>query len=325
MHYISGIRFAAGLLAMAVGLAAQAAPEARTSLKTEDAGLIWFASAGGLAPSANPLLLVPGDSAVISGDLKFPAGPGPFPAVVLAHGCNGIDQSMHDWAGILRSSGYATLVLDSFTGRDLTEVCTNPYRLSGPQRIPDSYGALRILATHPKVDPQRVVLMGFSHGAIMGLGAATEWAKKNFAAGKPSFRAFVMFYPYCNISFPEDEKISAPLRMHLGGQDDWTPAANCVQYAARLKASGQDASAITYADAYHGFDIAGLPVFRLPDAPNAANCVLRQDSILGPAPGPGAWVACAGKGATVGGNATARTQAIENVRGQLAELLKAGS
>jgi dienelactone hydrolase len=92
-------------------------------------------------------------------------------------------------------------VFDSFRGRNLIEVCTNARTLTGTQRIPDAYGALRILVTHPKIDPRRVALMGFSHGGILTIGASTVWAKETFApSGQPAFRAFLPFYPYCGPS-----------------------------------------------------------------------------------------------------------------------------
>jgi len=93
------------------------------------------------------------------------------------------------------------------------------------QRVPDAYGALRLLAAHPRIDPRRIALMGFSHGGALTMLASTAWAKDTYAAGGlPSFRAFFPFYPNCNPSFPERSRVSAPVRIHTGAADDWTPA-----------------------------------------------------------------------------------------------------
>jgi dienelactone hydrolase len=117
---------------------------------------------------------------------------------------------------VLRDWGYATFALDSFTGRKLREVCSDATVLSGIQRIPDAYGALRLLATHPRIDARRAALMGFSHGGILTLNAATLWAKETYVpAGQPAFRAFLPFYPYCNTVYPERDHVSAPLRIHI--------------------------------------------------------------------------------------------------------------
>jgi len=133
------------------------------------------------APSRQPAAVF-GDPVVISGDLRFPSGTGPFPAVILAHGCGGIQNAETGWASVLREWGYATFVIDSFRGRNLTEVCTSAGTLTAAERIPDAYGALRILATYPKIDGRRVGLMGFSHGGGLTMGASTTWA--------PPFLAF---------------------------------------------------------------------------------------------------------------------------------------
>jgi dienelactone hydrolase len=70
--------------------------------------------------------------------------------------------------------------------------------------------------------------MSFSHGGRLTLDALTVWAKETFAPlGQPGFRAFLSFYPPCNIVYPERERIAAPLRIHTGELDDWTPAAPC--------------------------------------------------------------------------------------------------
>ena len=293
------------------------------ALSATDSGNVWFATAGSLVRTVDRSSFVMADPVVISGDLKFPSGSGPFPAVVLAHGCEGPGGAETRWAPILRDWGYATFVIDSLRGRGLQEVCTSATTLTGTQRIPDAYGALRILVTHPKIDAARVALMGFSHGGTLTMGASTVWAKEAFApTGRPAFRAFFPFYPFCNITYPEDERISGPVRIHAGELDDWAPAGPCVHLAQQLKGSGQDAMATVYRDAHHSFDNIGRSLLHLPNVDNAANCSFQIASILGPFPPPGAAANCFRKGATIAWSPEATEQASRNVRAQLAELLR---
>jgi dienelactone hydrolase len=310
------------LVAVAVAGCAPALKDLKPALSAADSGGIWFASAGTLVWSPDRSRLVPGEPVALSGDLRFPLGAGPFPAVVLAHGCNGISAGVTAWASALRDWGYATFVVDSFRGRGLLEVCTNALALIGTQRIPDAYGALRALATHPRIDARRVALMGFSHGGILAMGASTAWARGTFAPpDRPAFRAFLPFYPACNAVYPERERIAAPVRLHVGELDDWTPAAPCVQLVEMLRASGQDASITVYPGAHHSFDGLGTSLVHLPNVDSGADCTLRVASILGPIPRAGELARCLRKGASVGPNPEARAQARRNVRAQLHELL----
>lgn len=313
-------------LALATITSAGCAPalkDVKPALATTDSGTVWFATAGSVVRTAQVLRYAPGDPVVLSGDLRFPSGSGPFPAVILAHGCSGTGNAETGWAPVLREWGYATFILDSLRGRNLSEVCTNPSALTGTQRIPDAYGALRVLATHPGIDARRVALMGFSHGAILTLGASTVWARETFAAsGQPAFRAFLPFYPYCNTLYPERERISAPVRMHSGQLDDWTPAAPCVRLVEALKASGQDATITVYPGAHHSFDNIGRPLLYLPNVYSGANCVFSLASILGPAPPASEIEQCGRRGATIAWNPEATQEARRNVRAQLAELLR---
>jgi hypothetical protein len=77
------------LTVMAAGSCAPALKDLKPSLEANDSGKIWFASAGTLPRSPDGSRFVPGDPVVLSGELSFPARAGPFPAMVIAHGCNG--------------------------------------------------------------------------------------------------------------------------------------------------------------------------------------------------------------------------------------------
>ena len=284
-----------------------------------ETGVISFNTVGSLERSGGRF--VPAEAPVkLTGELLLPAGTGPFPVVVLAHGCNGNRNVERAWGAALRGWGYATFNMDSFYGRGITEVCTTG-TLSPVQRIPDAYGALRRLAAHPQVDGKRIALMGFSHGGALTMLASTAWAKETYApGGQPAFRAFFPFYPNCNADFPERKQVSAPLRIHTGEADDWTPAQPCAELAAALKASGQDAAITLYPGAHHAFDQAGAQTW-LPNVNNRAACFDQAASILGPISQAGA-AGCIRKGATVGGNAAALEQSRKNLRAQLDELMK---
>ena len=280
-------------------------------------GTIEFASAGGLMGQGTP--------AKISGVLTFPAGDGPYPVIVLAHGCNGERNSERAWGPTLRSWGYATFIIDSFRPRGIEEVCTNARTMVPLQRVPDAYGALRMLATHASIDPRRIALMGFSHGGMLTMLASTAWAKETFVpAGQPAFRAFFPFYPNCNAEFPERNRVSAPVRIHTGELDDWTPAKPCAELAAALKASGQDVAINIYPGAHHAFDQA-RGYIHLPNVGNGSACFPRLASILGLIPGGaarGGFPACVKRGATISGNPQATADARGNLRAQFDELIK---
>lgn len=260
--------------------------DVKPTLSATHSGTTWFATAGTLVRSADRSRYEPGDPLVLSGNLEFPRGAGPFPAVILAHGCSGIGAHIVQWASVLRD------------------------------------GALRLPATHPRIDASRGALVGFSHGGILTLGASTQWAKDTYAAGsRPSFRAFLPFYPYCNTVYPGRDRMAAPLRIHTGELDDWTPSAPCAQLVDAMRASGHDATIEIYPRAHHGFDNIRLGVVHMPNADNAAHCFFRTASILGPLPPLAEVTGCLRKGATVAGNAEAAALARRNVRTQLAALL----
>jgi dienelactone hydrolase len=182
----------------------------------------------------------------IAGVLRKPNGDGPFPAVVLMHGCGGVQPGNEQWVTEITKWGYVTLMVDSFGPRGLSEICTNFGRLGVTDRTFDAYGALAYLQTMPFVDKDRVALMGWSHGGRVVL--SSMWAYRRPETG--GFRAGIALYPYCE-HYP---RIYAPVLILIGGADDWTPAWRCEgiknHSTVELK---------VYKGAPHSFDNPGLP------------------------------------------------------------------
>jgi hypothetical protein len=75
--------------------------------------------------------------------------------------------------------------------------------------IADVYRALEFLARHPRVDPTRIAVMGFSKGGFAALYASLK-------------------------------------RFQRGAADDWLPMEACCYYVARLRRAGKDATLTEY-------------------------------------------------------------------------------
>lgn len=105
-----------------------------------------------------------GRPVTLTAGLSLPAGEGPFPAVILQHGSGGIGDNIAYWQRTLNQQGIATFVLDGFTGRELISTGKDQAQLGRLNFILDEYRALALLASQPRIDASRIVLMGFSRG-----------------------------------------------------------------------------------------------------------------------------------------------------------------
>ncbi len=95
----------------------------------------------------------------VSGQLRLPAASGRLPVVVLIHGSGGMGPNIEMWAREFNAIGIGSFAIDGFTGRGLTQTSTNQALLGRLNFILDIYRGLDVLAKHPRVDPQRIVLM----------------------------------------------------------------------------------------------------------------------------------------------------------------------
>ncbi len=196
--------------------------------------------------------------ASLSAWLEKPDGDGPLPAVVLLHGCSGTERATSHqtvWRGLnrhadlLNENGFATLILDSFGTRGISDGCKRPADYLR-MRVADARAALDHLAALPFVDPGRIGLVGLSNGGSTALRSVSNLAVQDMR-GSGGYAAVVAFYPYCGYPFT---RFDAPVLILVGEDDDWTPADLCRRLENRLGAEN-DISLAVYPDAHHSFDL----------------------------------------------------------------------
>jgi len=217
--------------------------------------------------------LTPGAPVAIDATLVRPAGGGPFPAVVQLHGCAGLEPQSFRWARWLAERGYVSVVVDSYGPRGVKGDCrTGPDEPPITARFDDAMGALRYLQAQPFVRGDRVAAIGWSQGGVYAMaainGASLERARqRGVELPAVGFAAAIAFYPGGCRSLIE-EQVIRPLRVLIGGADDWTPAATCQRMVAAMAARGADASIVVYPGAYHYFDVEGQDLTVLADVEN---------------------------------------------------------
>ena len=200
---------------------------------------------------------------MLSGLLLKPDGAGPFPAVVMLHGCAGmwtksgkLSKRPTFWSKWLLERGYVVLLADSFTARGLKSICRTKDRPITPEkdRPYDAYGALKYLQSRPDVRPDRVALMGWSNGAMTLL-----WTIRTQAAQRPhdlkhDFRAAIGFYPGCVQVSKVPFATKIPTTIQIGAEDDWTLPEPCRKLVQHAKTAGSPIDITIHSGAYHNFD-----------------------------------------------------------------------
>ncbi len=182
-----------------------------------------------------------------------PDGPGPYPAVALVSGCDGLaparSPALYERrAERLRALGHVVVFVDYLGSRGLTS-CAGSVTHDDAAR--DLLAASAWLRSQPAVDRSRITAMGWSYG-----GRAVLVALARPPEGDLPFTRAVVHYPDCRGLQPWKRPV--PVLMLLGGDDDMTPARLCQEVAAR---PGLPAAVkiVVYPGALHAFDVPELP------------------------------------------------------------------
>src|SRR5690606_964607 len=102
-----------------------------------------------------------------------------------------MQKNFNDWLEIFKQEKYAAIFVDSFSARNITDFCdVNPpaslVAAAEFVRPTDAYSALNYLKRNKEIIPNKIALLGFSHGATTTLStivdadkvAKTTWSVK---------------------------------------------------------------------------------------------------------------------------------------------------
>lgn len=227
-----------------------------------------------------------------------PAHAAPAPAIVMLHGCGGMFTKSGKlkaiekaWIDIVHAQGWAALIPDSFKSRGYDSLCGIAIKdrpvTPGRQRRFDAMGALDFLAARPEIDASKIVVLGWSNGAMTAMKLVRSGQTLTPKPGEPDFLAAVLFYPGCEAEYRANPQYTArmPTLVQLGGNDDWALPKPCIDMFTQANTRAPLVDIEVYPGAYHSFD--------------APNSVLRQITVSG------------GKQVHVGTDIAARTKAID--------------
>ena len=220
-----------------------------------------------------------GRPVTVAGELSLAQGQGRTPLVILMHGSGGIGPNVPFWVKELNGMGISTFVIDGLSGRGLSGVGANQASLGRLNFILDIYRSLEIVAKHPRVDPTRIAVMGFSRGGQAALYASLRRFHKLWNRSGTDFAAYIAFYPDCATAYQGDVDVGErPIRIFHGTPDNYNPVATCKAFVARLKAAERDVELTEYPNAPHGFDnpLGATPAAIAKDNQSVRDCTIKE-------------------------------------------------
>ena len=177
---------------------------------------------------------------------------GKVPAVIFVHGSGGINPKRHDqWLSEIRKQKMASFQIDCYKPRGFTKAMPEKMDVTTADMVVDVYMALQVLSNDPRIDKDRIGIMGASKGGAVTLFAM--WKPVRDAINVGTFGLHVGLY-HVSPEFETFEFTGAPILSMLGEKDDYTPSEPAKDLFKKLEAIGYDAKVVIYPKAYHCFD-----------------------------------------------------------------------
>jgi dienelactone hydrolase len=279
----------------------------------------------------------------VTGELYLPPkASGPVPAMVLMHGSGGLQgptgTNIRKWATTFAGWGVAALVVDSFGPRGIKETATNQGQLSAWADVADTLAALKILAADPRIDKDRIGIVGWSRGGGTSFKTALETVRKSVITDDAKFALHVVFYGSADVQYRDRATDKSPILFLQGEADNYTVIGPTREFADWAQSQGNPVSFISYPKTYHDFDVQGgfsgfvktLEVYAKCDLVTdlTSGHVLRMNHADNPKATAEEVTAylktCITHGANLAYNAAARADAAEKIHGFLKQYFQIG-
>lgn len=202
------------------------------------------------SPGATNVTFSAHDGTQLHGYLAVPAGSGKHAAVLMVHEWWGLNRDTTILADALAAQGYIVLAADAFRGsvaRTPAEASRLVSTTSAAQIASDLDAALDYLKTNPRVDSQRVAVLGFCFGGTQAMRMGTR---------RPDLAGVVIFYGSGPITDPRQlgtMKEAGPVLGIFGAKDANIPASAVAGFQKALDAAGVTNEIETYPDVGHAF------------------------------------------------------------------------
>lgn len=203
-------------------------------------------------------------------------GVAPYPAVIVAHGSGGINESLEPWKQFFLKRGFVVAIPDSYKGRIAGNVLESQSRLHAYLHIVDVVALSDVLRKDARIAPQKIITIGFSRGGVAALHSAFTPFYRPITGQTEPFAAHIAFYPACNYPYMTQTFSKAPVLVLMGSKDDFTPSPFCVQALAKNKAAGLNVRWEIHEGGYHSLDHPSPATF-IKNAEITARCPTRHE------------------------------------------------
>lgn len=228
-------------------------------------------------------------AATAQGELVMPANTpadAKLPAVVLVHGSGGIyPEEVTYWAKLLNEQGIAAFVIDVFGPRGVKSTGEDQSQVPFAADTADAFAALGMLASHPRIDPKRIAVMGFSRGGITAVRSGVLRIINGSAPSGLRFAAHVALYSggcagYLAVTPKPGAFSPEPMLFVHGDADDYAYISDCRSYAQRIAAAGTPTEFVVLPGVRHKFDVDNGRRINLPsNSKTKEGCPLEYDIV----------------------------------------------